>query len=245
MFSGATPPPPPGPNPPPPAPPSGDEYGAPPCPTSETEVKITGLNGSYCAPHCSASAPCPAAPSGAGAMGQCVVEVPPSQQPSLCALICKPGAAGQCPAGATCESIQGTGICMFAGGPGPTPPPPPPPGPPSGAEYGAPPCPADEKAVSITGVTGTYCAPHCSASKPCPAPPAGAGAMGQCVVEEPGSPTPSLCALICKPGVAGQCPTGAACQSIQGTGICTWPSAMGEKVDAMLASFGMAEIVSM
>lgn len=236
-----SPPTPPSPGPPaPPAPPSGDDYGAPPCPADEKAVSINGLTGSYCAPSCSATQACPAAPNGATAQGQCVVEVPPSQQPSLCALICKPGVAGMCPTGATCEAIQGTGICMYGG---PAPPPPPPPGP-SGGEYGKPPCPSNEKAVNINGITGSYCAPSCSASSPCPPPPAGATAQGQCVVEVPPSQQPSLCALICKPGVDGMCPSGAACQSIQGTGICTYPSELGEKIDAMLIAFGEMDAIS-
>lgn len=109
------------------------DYGAPPCAAGEEEVRISGLTGSYCAPSCSTSSPCPAAPAGVTAKPQCVVDKPPSKTPTLCALVCVPGTGllgdGGCPAGATCEPIQGTGVCMF--GAGPTPPGPSPPGPPA------------------------------------------------------------------------------------------------------------------
>jgi len=115
--------------------------------------------------------------------------------------------------------------------PGPPPPPPPSPGPPSGAPYGDPakgPCNAGEKAVQINGINGKYCAPSCSTSSPCPAVPAPATAAAQCVVSDP-NPPPSLCAVICVPGADflksgdGGCMTGASCQAIQGTGVCTYP----------------------
>ena len=119
--------------------------------------------------------------------------------------------------------------------PGPPPPPSPGPPPPAGSHYGDPAkgCQPDEKAVKINGVTGSYCAPHCSASSPCPAVPAGTTAAPQCVVEDP-SPPPSLCAVICTPGLEfmksgdGGCMPGASCQSIQGTGICTYPDSSAQ-----------------
>lgn len=113
---GPAPPTPPGPA-PPPGPPSNDyeDPGASgTCHTGETALQITGVPGSFCSPSCSATSPCPAAPVGSSAQGQCVLEKPPSKTPSNCALICKPGAAGACPAKATCQSIQGTGICTYA-----------------------------------------------------------------------------------------------------------------------------------
>jgi hypothetical protein len=111
---------------------------------------------------------------------------------------------------------------------GPAPPSPPGPAPPPGPasdDYEDPgasgTCHAGESAIQITGVTGSFCSPSCSASAPCPGAPAGAAAKPQCVLEKPPSKTPSNCALICSQA-AGQCPTGATCQSIQGTGICTY-----------------------
>ena len=51
----------------------------------------------------------------------------------------------------------------------------------------------------------------------------GSTAVGQCVLETPGTPQPSQCALICHPSVGG-CPKGASCQPIQGLGVCTYAS---------------------
>ena len=53
---------------------------------------------------------------GASAEGQCVLETPGHNQPSQCALICKPGAGG-CPRGASCQPTQGLGICTYPAGP--------------------------------------------------------------------------------------------------------------------------------
>lgn len=119
ITNGPAPPSPPGPpGPAPPPGPASDDYEDPgasgSCHTGESPISITGVTGSFCSPSCSASSPCPGAPTGASAQPQCVLEKPPSKTPSNCALICKPGAAGQCPAKATCQSIQGTGICTYA-----------------------------------------------------------------------------------------------------------------------------------
>lgn len=71
---------------------------------------------------------------------------------------------------------------------------------------------------------GSFCSPKCSHSKPCPADThKGATAKGECVLEVPGSSSPSQCALICRPGSGrGGCPIGADCVPIQGLGICTY-----------------------
>jgi len=118
ITNGPAPPSPPSPGPAPPPGPASNDYEDPgasgTCHTGESAISITGLTGSFCSPSCSASAPCPGAPTGASAQPQCVLEKPPSKTPSNCALICKPGAAGQCPTGAACQSIQGTGICTYA-----------------------------------------------------------------------------------------------------------------------------------
>ena len=54
------------------------------------------------------------APAGATAKPQCVLEKPPSQQPSQCALICSPlGSKDQCPPKASCKKIQTTGLCTY------------------------------------------------------------------------------------------------------------------------------------
>lgn len=117
ITNGPAPPPgPPGPPGPPPAPGSKfyEDPNAGPCSGTETAVQITGVKGSFCSPTCSASSPCPGAPAGATAKPQCVLEKPPSQQPSQCALICSPlGSKDQCPPKASCKKIQSTGLCTY------------------------------------------------------------------------------------------------------------------------------------
>jgi len=100
--------------------------------------------------------------------------------------------------------------------------------------YGNPntaPCMADEMKVAIQGLAGSFCSPSCSATSPCPADSwKGATAEGQCVLETPGSASPSQCALICQPEEDdGGCPGTATCQPIQGLGICTYPDPAEEK----------------
>jgi C1A family cysteine protease len=115
--------------------------------------------------------------------------------------------------------------------PGPNPPPPPPPpGPsPSSGHYGDPKngCESDEESVQITGVSGDFCSPKCTGVlfKHCPTDvPDGATAKPECVLETQGSNKPTQCALICTPSANSdaQCPTGATCKAISGTGICTY-----------------------
>ena len=54
---------------------------------------------------------------------QCVLEKPPSQTPTQCALICKANDEGRgmtrldgsvCPAGASCKPISTTAICTYS-----------------------------------------------------------------------------------------------------------------------------------
>jgi hypothetical protein len=85
--------------------------------------------------------------------------------------------------------------------------------------------------VQIQGIAGAFCSPKCSASMPCPQDShKGATAKGQCVLQVPSSPTPSQCALICRPvpGTNGGCPKKGECQPIQGLGICTYPAEASE-----------------
>jgi hypothetical protein len=135
---------------------------------------------------------------------------------------------------------QQSGVAKYSGDappPGPptppSPPPPPPsppspgPAPPAGGHYGDPnagPCLADEKSVEITGLQGSFCSPACSQTSPCPTDvPNGALAKPTCALETAGSPTPTQCALICKPGdLVNQCPDKASCKAIQSVGICTY-----------------------
>ena len=87
------------------------------CQKDEAKVSINGIPGAFCSPTCNPANPCPKdAHFGATAEGQCVLETPGHAQPSQCALICKPSAGG-CPRGASCQPIQGLGICTYPAGP--------------------------------------------------------------------------------------------------------------------------------
>jgi len=101
----------------------GGEYEKPPCQSGEEAVQVQGLSGSFCSPSCSLTQPCPPVPKGTTAKGQCILETQGSSQPTQCALVCNPksgrrllgggGGGGSCPKGATCQPIQGTGICTY------------------------------------------------------------------------------------------------------------------------------------
>merc|ERR1711998_639355 len=124
-----------------------------------------------------------------------------------CTLICSPSTdeaslrAGDAMCGkATCQPIQGTGICTYGAGPspGPTPTPTPtPPAPPSGkTHYGNPAdgCMSDEQSVKVQGLTGSFCSPDC-ASASCPTDvPSGVTAAPQCALQS--TTGDKKCALI-------------------------------------------------
>ena len=94
--------------------------------------------------------------------------------------------------------------------PAPTPPPGPPP--PAGGFYGMPPCPETEDEVELPGITGVYCAPKCSRTKYCPAPPPNVTASPSCNLA-----AGTNCALLCVPsGAAAQCQAGASCVTWKG-----------------------------
>ena len=148
-----------------------------------------------------------------------------------CALICEPselranGANGECGTG-SCQSVAGVGLCTYAQQEAtnsavvtllrsnPT-------------HYGDPKtgCEADEQAVSVTGLTGDFCSPKCSATGTCPSDlPDGVTAKPQCALKT--TTGAKYCALLCTPsflvnGAIGECGTGT-CQAIQGVGICTY-----------------------
>lgn len=87
------------------------------CMAGESSVSIGGVPGAFCSPSCGPATPCPKdSHFGATAQGQCVLETPGHNTPTQCALICKPGAGG-CPRGASCQPIQGLGICTYPTGP--------------------------------------------------------------------------------------------------------------------------------
>jgi hypothetical protein len=101
-------------------------------------------------------------------------------------------------------------------------------------------CLVDEKVIEIAGVSGSYCAPSCNVTAPCPPVPVGTLGNAQCVVQDD-----TMCAVICMPGrsntvgtidtgVGGVvntgsnaddgCMPGATCQPAGGAGVCTYPS---------------------
>merc|ERR1711903_260178 len=95
-------------------------------------------------------------------------------------------------------------------------------------------CLPNEMKVQIQGIAGSFCSPKCGSNMPCPADAyKGASAKGQCVLQVPSSPTPSQCALICRPepGTNGGCPKRAECQAIQGLGICTYPTSFSSEIE--------------
>jgi len=78
-----------------------------------------------------------------------------------------------------------------------------------------------EQAIQVQGVSGDFCSPPCNGTA-CPTdPPSASDAKPQCALKS--SSGAQYCALICTPGSNDLCPTGATCQAIQGSGICTYP----------------------
>jgi len=114
---------PPGPSPPAPGPSPGPGpapggacspcYENPPaCSGTETKVQITGVAGDFCSPVCTGNT-CPAGDGSFTARPSCVLETQGSPTPTQCALICVPGDDAACPAGASCQAIQGEGVCTY------------------------------------------------------------------------------------------------------------------------------------
>jgi hypothetical protein len=105
--------------------------------------------------------------------------------------------ASDCPtAGAMCIE------CVCSGGDDP----------PTTSDYGTCDlCAMGETPLQILGVEGCFCSPSCDgAMSMCPDPNEGSG-TAMCAVG-PEMESPEYCALLCTPGVAGVCPTGATCQ---------------------------------
>jgi hypothetical protein len=169
------------------------------CLTDEQPVRIQGLSGDFCSPDCT-STPCPTdVPTGVTAHPQCALKAA-SGNDKKCALVCSPSTewaslrAGDAQCGtATCQPIQGVGICTYGAGPTPgpptppAPPTPPTPGPPAKtcapcSDYGrgAKPGASDYCQVPVIHYCYPYtgsCAawePHCSTGAgPTPTPPPG------------------------------------------------------------------------
>jgi hypothetical protein len=89
------------------------EYEKPPCASGEDAVQVQGLSGDFCSPKCSTSTACPALPSGVTGKAKCVLQTAGSSGPTNCAVICNPSQNSQCPTGASCQAIQGLGICTY------------------------------------------------------------------------------------------------------------------------------------
>lgn len=132
-----SPPAPPTPTPPTPPPtPGHSHYGNPSdgCESDEEAVRVQGVPGSFCSPDCKSTA-CPTdVPSGVVARPQCALQTTGGDK--KCALICSPTTdeaslrAGDAQCGeATCQPIQGVGLCTYGAGPSPPSPSPSPPGP--------------------------------------------------------------------------------------------------------------------
>jgi len=84
-------------------------------------------------------------------------------------------------------------------------------------------CGDDEVPIKLPPILGSWCAPSCDASKPCPMDvPDAARAQPKCLISKAGSQTPSSCVLICDPAGWDQCPLHASCKKVLKTGICTY-----------------------
>ena len=89
------------------------------CMSDEEAVQVKGLAGKFCSPDCK-SAACPTdVPDGVTAHPQCVLKTTTGDK--RCALLCSPSTdefslrAGDAQCGdATCQPIQGVGICTYA-----------------------------------------------------------------------------------------------------------------------------------
>lgn len=123
----------------------------------------------------------------------------------------------------TCGLFNNMVVPTLGNNPGPTPP-----GPtPSGSSHYEDPkkgCQSDEQSVQIQGLTGDFCSPKCTGifKTKCPTDtPKGTTVTPQCALKT--TTGDKYCALICQPGSNNDgCPPTATCQSIQGTGICTY-----------------------
>merc|ERR1712110_1161307 len=85
------------------------------CMDDETEAKIQGLKGDACIPKCTGGVfkkTCPTdVPDGTTAAPSCILK--DTKGDHYCILVCSGTATGDCPTGATCETIQGEGVCMY------------------------------------------------------------------------------------------------------------------------------------
>jgi len=208
-------------------------YEKPPCQTDEKQVQVQGLSGDMCSPACTTGS-CPTdVVSGVTASPTCALQDTSGNK--YCALICSADSDCDSAGGASCQSIQGTGICTYPTSAAPsnsvsvittlaT------------AHYEKPPCQTDEKQVQVQGLSGDMCSPACTTGS-CPTDVvSGVTASPTCALQDTSGN--KYCALICSADSDCDAAGGASCQTIQGTGICTYPTAgtMTARILATLAS---------
>lgn len=87
-------------------------YENPPCQPGELSSATAGVSGHWCSPPCT-TAPCPTdVPPNVTAAPTCALEDPGSGA-KWCALICSADSECDTAGGASCQPIQGTGICTY------------------------------------------------------------------------------------------------------------------------------------
>jgi photosystem II stability/assembly factor-like uncharacterized protein len=123
----------------------------------------------------------------------------------------------------TVNALQQSSLLEYGGNPTPGPAP----GPsPSGPHYEKPPCQAGEVKASVTGTTGSLCAPPCS-SDTCPTDvPTGVTATPTCALSDQSGD--KYCALECSKDAECDTAGGSSCSILQSSkGVCTYPDAGG------------------
>uniref|UniRef100_A0A7S4SNA6 Uncharacterized protein n=1 Tax=Ditylum brightwellii TaxID=49249 RepID=A0A7S4SNA6_9STRA len=91
----------------------GDYYGNPTdgCMEDEKMARIKGIPGAICTPSCDDNL-CPDA--GSGLDPECILQVQTFRgTKKYCALLCEPESDSGCPTTATCQPIQGIGVCTY------------------------------------------------------------------------------------------------------------------------------------
>mmetsp|Transcript_31475 Transcript_31475/g.56538 ORF Transcript_31475/g.56538 Transcript_31475/m.56538 type:complete len:135 (-) Transcript_31475:103-507(-) len=81
------------------------------CRSDELPIRITGIPGAICSPHCD-DGPCPSdVPKNVTATPQCALRDPTGSQ--YCALICDPNGKNTCGPGASCRALSPIGLCTY------------------------------------------------------------------------------------------------------------------------------------
>ena len=82
------------------------------CLSDEVSASIEGLTGDACIPECDSTGSCATdVPTGTTVSPLCALQTSTGEE--YCALICAGPATGNCPTGATCETLSGAGICLY------------------------------------------------------------------------------------------------------------------------------------